>query len=377
MEIKNVKTIINKALKKPEISLLDWYIIKKFLGTFFFMIALIVAIAVVFDLSEKIDNFLENDAPLSKIIFDYYLNFIPYFAVLFSPLFTFVTVIYFTSRLAYNTEIIAILSSGVSFKRLLVPYFISALTLTLFAFTLNNFVIPHANARKLAFEDMYYHSSPKVVRERNIHKQIEPGIYIYLENYDTRSNIGRRFSIEKFQDGKLASKLLSEEIRWDSLKHKWTLYNYYIRDFHNDAQSITEGRKKDTTLNIGPGEFRRRENAIEAMNLGELNRFIREQKMQGAEDIDIYLIEKHRRFSLPFSAFILTLIGVSVSSKKVKGGIGMQLGIGLLISFSYIVFMQFSSQFAISGSLSPFIAVWIPNVIFSIVAVFLYRLAPK
>ncbi len=377
MEIKNVKTIINKALKKPEINLLDWYIIKKFLGTFFFMIALIVAIAVVFDLSEKIDNFLENDAPFSKIIFDYYLNFIPYFAVLFSPLFTFVTVIYFTSRLAYNTEIIAILSSGVSFKRLLVPYFISAMALTLFAFTLNNFVIPHANARKLAFEDMYYHSSPKVVRERNIHKQIEPGIFIYLENYDTRSNIGRRFSIEKFEEGKLASKLLSEEIRWDSLKHKWTLYNFYIRDFHNDAQSITEGRKKDTTLNIGPAEFRRRENAIEAMNLGELNRFIRDQKMQGAEDIDIFLIEKHRRFSLPFSAFILTLIGVSVSSKKVKGGIGMQLGIGLLISFSYIVFMQFSSQFAISGSLSPFIAVWIPNVIFSIVAVFLYRLAPK
>jgi lipopolysaccharide export system permease protein len=377
MEIKNVKTIINKALKRPDISILDWYIIKKFLGTFFFMIALIVAIAVVFDLSEKIDNFLENDAPLNKIIFDYYLNFIPYFAVLFSPLFTFVTVIYFTSRLAYNTEIIAILSSGVSFRRLLVPYFISAFALTVFAFTLNNFVIPHANARKLAFEDLYYHSSPKVVRERNIHKQIEPGIYIYLENYDTRSNIGRRFSIEKFEEGKLTSKLLSEEIRWDSLKHKWTLYNYYVRDFHNDAQSITEGRKKDTTLNIGPGEFRRRENAIEAMNLGELNRFIRDQKMQGAEDIDIFLIEKHRRFSLPFSAFILTLIGVSVSSKKVKGGIGMQLGIGLLISFSYIVFMQFSSQFAISGSLSPFIAVWIPNVIFSVVAVFLYRLAPK
>lgn len=377
MEINDVRKFIKKAVKKPEINILDWYIIKKFLGTFFFMIALIVAVAVVFDLSEKIDNFLENDAPLSKIIFDYYLNFIPYFAVLFSPLFTFVTVIYFTSRLAYNTEIIAILSSGVSFKRLLVPYFISALALTIFAFTLNNFVIPHANARKLAFEDVYYHSSPKLMRERNIHKQIEPGIYIFLESFDTRTNIGRRFSIERFENDKLASKLLSEEIRWDSIKHKWTIYNYYIRDFHGESQKITEGRKIDTTLNIGPDEFRRRENAIEAMNLGELNRFIRDQKMQGGGDINMYLIEKHRRFSLPFSAFILTLIGVAVSSKKVKGGIGMQLGIGLLISFSYIVFMQFSSQFAISGSLSPFIAVWIPNVIFAFVAAFLYRLAPK
>ncbi len=185
-------------MKKFQLHTLDWYIIKKFLGTFFFTIALIVAIAVVFDLSEKIDDFLENNAPFSKIIFDYYLNFIPYFAVLFSPLIIFISVIYFTSRMAYTSEIIAILSSGVSFNRLLVPYFVSAFSLTLFIFTLNNFVIPHANARKLIFEESYYHNSPKVVRERNIHKQIEPGIYVYLENFNTITNSGRKFSIEKF-----------------------------------------------------------------------------------------------------------------------------------------------------------------------------------
>jgi len=364
-------------MKKPNLSILDLYIIKKFLGTFFFTIALIVAIAVVFDLSEKIDNFLENEAPFSKILFDYYLNFIPYFAVLFSPLFTFVTVIYFTSRLAYSTEIIAILSSGVSFNRLLVPYLISAFGLTLFAFSLNNFVIPHANARKLAFEDTYYHKTAKVVREKNIHKQIEPGIIIFLESFDTHNNVGRKFSIEKFTNGVLKSKLLADEIRWDSLKNKWTIINYYNREFIDDSQVITQGRTIDTTLSLSPEEFRRRDNVFEAMNLGELNRFIKEQKMQGTEDIDAYLIEKHRRFSFPFSAFILTIIGVSVSSKKAKGGIGMQLGIGLLISFSYIMFMQFSSQFAIKGSLSPFIAVWIPNFVFAVVAVFLYRLAPK
>jgi lipopolysaccharide export system permease protein len=364
-------------MKKPRLLILDWYIIRKFLGTFFFTIILILAIAVIFDLSEKIDDFIENDAPASKIIFDYYLNFIPYFAVLFSPLFTFIAVIYFTSRMAYNTEIIAILSSGVSFRRLLLPYFVSALALTLFAFTLNNFVIPHANARKLAFEETYYHKSPKVVRERNLHKQIEPGIFIYLESFSTKSNVGRKFSMEKFDDGKLVSKLFADEIRWDSVKNKWHISNYYIRQFENESQTITQGIEADTTINIGPGEFRRRDNATEAMNLGELNQFIKDQKMQGAEEIDLYLIEKYRRFSFPFSAFILTLIGVSVSSKKVKGGIGMQLGIGLLISFSYIVFMQFSSQFAISGSFSPFIAVWIPNVLFAIIAVFMYRLAPK
>jgi lipopolysaccharide export system permease protein len=364
-------------MKKPELLILDWYIIRKFLGTFFFTIALIVAIAVVFDLSEKIDDFLENNAPASKIIFDYYFNFIPYFAVLFSPLFTFISVIYFTSRMAYNTEIIAILSSGVSFRRLLVPYFISALALTLFAFVLNNYVIPHANARKLAFEETYYHKSPKVERKRNIHKQIEPGIFIYLESFNTLSNSGRKFSMEKFEKGELVSKLFSDDIRWDSVKNKWHIRNYYIRNFHNESQQITQGKDADTTINLNPEEFRRRDNAVEAMNLGELNKFIKNQKMQGAEDIDLYLIEKHRRFSFPFSAFILTLIGVSVSSKKVKGGIGMQLGIGLLISFSYIVFMQFSSQFAISGSFSPFIAVWIPNILFAIIAVFIYRLAPK
>jgi lipopolysaccharide export system permease protein len=364
-------------MKKPKLMILDWYIIRKFLGTFFFTIVLIVSIAVVFDLSERIDDFLENNAPLSKIIFDYYLNFIPYFAVLFSPLFTFISVIYFTSRMAYNTEIIAILSSGVSFKRLLVPYFISALALMLFAFTLNNYVIPHANARKLAFEETYYHKSPKVVRERNIHKQIEPGIFIYLESFNTLSNSGRKFSMEKFKDDKLVSKLFSDEIQWDSTKNKWHIRNYYIRDFDRESQKITQGREADTTINISPEVFRRRDNAVEAMNLGELNQFIKEQKMQGAPDIDLYLIEKHRRFSFPFSAFILTLIGVSVSSKKVKGGIGMQLGIGLLISFAYIVFMQFSSQFAISGAFSPFIASWIPNVLFAIIAVFIYRLAPR
>lgn len=364
-------------MKRFELHKLDWYIIRKFLGTFFFTIALIVAIAVIFDLSEKIDDFLENNAPFRKIIFDYYLNFIPYFAVLFSPLITFISVIYFTSRLAYNTEIIAILSSGVSFRRLLVPYFVAAFALTLFTFMLNNFVIPHANARKLSFEETYYHNAPKVVRERNIHKQVEPGIFVYLESFNTMTNIGRKFSIEKFKDGKLVSKLLSDDIRWDSTKNKWHIRNFYIRDFMDEHQVIHEGKEMDTTLSLTPGEFRRRDNAVEAMNLGELNEFIREQKLQGAADIDLYLIEKHRRFSFPFSTFILTVIGVSVSSKKVKGGIGMQLGIGLLISFSYIVFMQFSSQFALSGAFSPFIAVWIPNVIFAVISVFIYRLAPK
>ncbi|MBN2481952.1 MAG: LptF/LptG family permease [Bacteroidales bacterium] len=364
-------------MKKLQLTIIDWYIIRKFLGTFFFTIILIILIAVVFDISEKLDDFMESHAPLNKIVFDYYLNFIPYFAVLFSPLFTFISVIYFTSRMAYNTEITAILSSGVSFRRLLIPYFISAFVLTLFAFLLNNFVIPHATQRKMQFEEVYYYHSPRLVSERNIHKQIEPGVYIYLESFNTLTNSGRRFSIEKYSDGILISKLLSDNIQWDSTLNKWRISNYYIRNYKGDNQEIISGLRIDTTLTITPEEFRRRDDAVEAMNLGELNQFINEQKLQGTQNINLSLLEKHKRFSFPFSAFILTLIGVSVSSKKVKGGIGMQLGLGLLISFSYIVFMQFSSQFAISGTLSPLIAVWIPNILFAFIAVILFRMAPR
>jgi lipopolysaccharide export system permease protein len=356
---------------------LDIYIIKKFLGTYFFAIFLIICIAVVFDFSEKIDDFLENHAPFSKIVIDYYLNFIPYFAVLFAPMFTFIAVIYFTSRMAYNTEIIAILSSGVSFNRLLRPYFIAATVIVMFNFLLGNFVIPRANSVRFKFEEEYYRNGPKQFNERNAHRQIEPGIFVYLESYNTENNYGRRFSIEKFVNGELVSKLISQDIRWDSVSSKWKIRNYYIRDYYENKQIIKQGFELDTTLNMTPDEFRRRENAVEAMNLSELNSFIKDQKLEGTSNVLALLVEKNRRFSFPFSTFILTIIGVSVSSRKVRGGIGMHIGIGLLVCFSYILFMQFSAQYAISGALPPIAAVWLPNFIFSIVAYFQYKIAPK
>ena len=356
---------------------IDEYIIKKFLGTFFFAIMLIIMIAVVFDFSEKIDDFIEKNAPMHAIIFDYYLNFIPYFSVLFMPLFTFIAVIYFTSRMAYNTEIIAILSSGVSFNRLLRPYFISATLIAIFSFALNNFVIPGSTKKMLNFEELYYRNNPAVFKLINVHRQIEPGVIIYLENFNTYNNSGRKFSIEKYDHGKLISKLISDDIRWDSTKNKWTIRNYYIRDYIGENQRITSGSSIDTTLNLSPEEFKRRDNAIQAMSFHELNDFITSQKLQGSSNIELALIEKYKRLSFPFSTFILTLIGVSVSSRKVKGGIGMQIGIGLLLSFSYILFMQFSTQFSISGTFSPLMAVWIPNFIFAFIAFLLYRFAPK
>ncbi len=363
--------------RKLGITIIDLYITKKFLGTFFFSITLILLIAVIFDFSEKIDNFLDHDAKLIDIITKYYLNFMPYFAVLFSSLFTFISVIYFTSRMAYRTEFIAIISSGMSFNRILVPYFFSATVIAIFSFVLMDFVIPNANRVRLDFEETYYHSVPIRVTERNIHRQIEPGVFIYLESYSTISDLGHRFSMEKYEDGALVSKLMSDYVKWDSTINKWVIRNYYIRDLDGYREHITSGTRLDTTLSMHPSDFKRRMNFMETMNIRELTEYIEQLKMLGESSVKAYQIEKHKRYAFPFSAFILTLIGVSVSSRKVKGGIGMQLGIGLMVAFSYLLFMQFASQFAIGGSLHPAIAVWMPNLVYSFIAFYLYRMAPK
>ncbi|MDP4225359.1 MAG: LptF/LptG family permease [Bacteroidota bacterium] len=360
------------------LKLIDRYIIKKFLGTFIFAILIIISIAVIFDISEKIDDFLERGATMKQIVFDYYLNFIPYFAVLFSSLFTFISVIFFTSKMAYNTEIIAILNSGMSFYRMLVPYFVSALILATFSFMMSNYVLPYANAKRLDFEEHYLHEKPVSFDDQNIHKQVKPGVFIYMESYSNITNVGYKFSIEKYnKDGQMISKLMSDYITWDSLKSKWSIKNYYIRNINGLKEQIINGSSIDTTLSITPSDFRRRDNYVETMSLSQLNKYIAEQKMQGAENIDALIIEKDKRLAFPLSTFILTLIGVSLSSRKVRGGIGMQIGLGILLSFAYILFLQFSSQFAISGTFSPLLAAWIPNIIFSIIALFLLKVAPK
>ncbi len=361
----------------PGLYKLDLYIIKKFLGTFFFAIGLLMLITIIFDLSEKLDEFMEHNAPVRAIAFDYFLNFIPYFAALIAPLFTFISVIFFTSKMAYNTEIIAILSSGVSFRRLLLPYFLASLFIVVLNIYLNNWVIPKANKERFVFEDKYYHGSTPGFGEKNVHRQIEPGVFIYLQSYSTVNDYGRQFSMEKFENGELVSKLMSQEIRWDTTKDKWVLRNYMIRNFEEGKQEILKGNSIDTTINLTTEEFKRRDNALEALDKRELDAFIVNQRLQGTSTVSALLVEKHRRIAGPFATFILTLIGVSVSSRKVRGGIGMHIALGLLMSTSYLVFQKFSAQFAISGMFSPFIAVWLPNVIFAILALLLYKTAPK
>lgn len=355
---------------------IDTYIIKKFLGTYFYAIALIISIAVVFDVAEKIDDFMEENAPLYGIVFHYYLNWIPYFANLFSSLFTFIAVIFFTSKMAYNTEIIAILSSGVSFRRLLYPYFISAMVIALLSFFLMSYIIPPANKVRLEFTYEYI-KNPYKNEEKNIHRQIEPGVFIYMKGYNTQSMVGYNFSMEKFEDKRLVSKLMSDYIKWDTTKNVWTIRNYYIRDIDSTEETIVSGRSIDTVLAVKPDDFSRFSEFVETMTTPELNEYIEEQLDQGADNIDSLLIEKYQRVAFPFSTFILTIIGVTLSSRKVRGGIGMHIGVGVTLSFSYILFMRFSTMFAVSGSLNPLIAVWTPNIIYAFVSVLLYRIAPK
>ena len=358
------------------IKILDWYIIRKFLTTFFFALGLIVLIAIVFDISEKIDDFLEKKAPLQSIIFDYYLNFIPYFANLFSPLFIFISVIFFTSKMASQSEIVAILSSGVSFRRLLAPYMVVAALLAGLSFYLNGWVIPHSNKTRLEFENTYI-KNPYVLKSRNIHRQIFPGQFIYFESYNTLENMGFRFTYERFEDGKLAYKLSSERLVWDSTKVSWRAENYLIRQIDGMKEIVKEGATFDTTFSFSPKEFNRREIFIQAMDNTELDANIAEKKMRGTEGLQFDEVEKYRRSSFPFATFILTLIGVSLSSRKVRGGIGLQIGAGILLSFTYIMFMQISTTFATNSNFPAIVAVWIPNIVYAIIAAYLLRKAPK
>ncbi len=355
---------------------IDLYIIGKFLGTFFYAITLIILIVIIFDLSEKIDDFIEKQAPLYDILFVYYLNFIPYFINLFSPLFTFIAVIFFTSRMAFNTEIIAILSSGVSFARLLVPYFISAIFLAMLSVYLSNVLIPQANRQRLDFEETYVRGQ-RQFRERDIHMQIRPGEFIYLESFNDRLNIGYKFALERISDGELTYKLLADRAEWIDSINTWNLRNYYIRTIDGVNETLTSGNRKDTVLRFSPDDFIQNLRDMETLNFRELQDFIDNERLKGSENIKFYLVEKHRRVAFPFATLVLTLIGVSLSSRKVRGGIGIHLGVGLTLSFSFILFMQISTTFATNGNLPAFIAVWIPNLVYAILGLYLLKTSPK
>ncbi len=357
------------------LKIIDWYIIKKFLGTYIFTILMIIAVVIVIDFSQKVEPFIKNAAPTQAIIFNYYMNFVPYFVNMFSPLITFIAVIFFTSKLADDSEIIAMLSSGIDFKRLLKPYLISATVISLSTLLLSSFVIPKGNIIRLNFENKYYRPK-KVDYAQNIQLEIEPGVIMYLERYDNATSTGYHLSLDKFEGKELKSRLTAQTIEYNS-DHHWTIEKYMIRNFKGLKEEISLGEKTDTVLHIIPSDFLISTFDSEQMTTPALSKYIERQKKRGIGNIQPFEIEYHKRFSMAFAAFILTVIGASVSSRKIKGGMGFNIGIGLLLSFSYILFMQISSSFAVSGLVSPFIAVWSPNFLYLFIALWLYRKAPR
>jgi len=355
---------------------IDFYIIKKFLGTFFYAISLLIIIVIIFDLSENIDEFISKKAPLNAIIFDYYLNFIPYFINLFSYLFTFISVIYFTSHMAGKSEIIAILSSGISYYRMLRPYFISAIFLAVLSFYLANFLIPHTNQKRRAFTDVYFKNLAKS-KDEHIHLQINPGTFVYMESFNMSSLTGYRFTLEKYSGNRLEYKLMSDRIIYDSTGNKWTIQNYTSRSIDGLKEKITQGAAMDTAINLLPEELYIKKENYEEMTFGELQGFIQRERLKGSEEVVYYDMEKHNRIASPFATLIMTLIGVSLSSRKLRGGIGMHLGLGILLTFAYILLMRVTTVFATVGDLPPYLAAWIPNFIFGLIGLALLKSAPK
>ena len=361
--------------KDFKLQIIDRYIIKQFLGTFVFIIILIISITVVFDINEKIDAFLKPEVTLYEIAFKYYANFIPYFIGLFSPLFSFITVIFFTSRLADRSEIIAILSNGVSFNRLMLPYLLSATLIATGNYLLSAYVIPKANVTRIEFQNTYIRNK-QVQSARNIQLEVEPGTFAYFDTYDASSSMGYRFSLDHFEDKQLVSRLIAGSIKYDSL-YQWTIIDYIIRDFEGMHERISSGSRKDTVLTFVPSDFLISEGDCETMTSPELAKHINRQKQRGIGNIQTFEIEYHMRYATIMSFYILTIIGLSLSSRKIRGGMGVNIGIGLGLSFAYVLFSKISSTFAVSGLVSPMIAVWIPNILYVFITVYVYRQAPR
>lgn len=356
---------------------LDKYIIKQFLITFFFAIFLLSLIAIIIDITEKIDNFLTNKAPFSAIVFDYYLNFIPWITLLISPLFVFISVIFFTSRLTMNTEIIVMLNGGMSFYRLLMPYLFTSILLAFSISYYNHYILPKQNVTRIAFEESYASKKENQVFQINYHFQIGKDTMIYTQSYNKQNQSGYKFTMERLKDYNITYRIDADNIAWDSLKNKWKLQTYTIRQLQAKDDILIKGSDTLMRLPIVPNDYDIQVYEMEKMTTPKLKLFIQDQVIKGAENVKFYQLELHRRTAIPFSVIILTIIAVALTTHKVRNGMGIYLVLGLLISGAFIIVQQFSSVFAIKGNLDPLIGAWIPNIVFSVLAVFLIIRAPK
>lgn len=358
---------------------IDWYIIKKFIGTYIFSILLIISISIVFDVNENLAKFSQYHAPLEAIVFDYYANFVPYFANLFSALFVFISVIFFTSKLAGNSEFIAMLATGMSFKRLLRPYMITCVLLAGLSYYLSAYVIPHGTVIRQNFETMYKNKRKNTSAE-NVQLQVGRGVIAYIQHYDNTMKKGYGFCLDKFENKKLVSHLTAMEVQYDTIsdsKYHWKLTNWKIRRLKGLREHITSGAEKDSVIMMEPTDLVYSKGQQETFTSPELKDYISKQIDRGSGNVVQYQVEYHKRIASSFASFILTIIGASLSSRKRKGGMGMYLGIGLALSFTYIMMQTVSATFAINAYFPPMLAAWIPNIVFAVIAFVCYRHAPS
>ena len=358
---------------------IDTYIIGKFLGTYFFSILLIISVAVVFDYNDNIDKLTSNGAPWKEIL-EYYLNFVPYYANLFSSLFVFIAVIFFTSKLAGNSEIIAIISAGISLKRLLRPYLISAAVISVLTFVLSSEVIPRGSVERLAFENQYKRRKKNATYADNVQMQVDTGVIAFIEHFDGPTKTGFHFQLDKFEQKKLVSHLTATSITYDTLSNErfhWKIHNVNIRDMHGMRERITHFDELDSISVMEPSDFLSTRNFQETMTNKELLEYIERAKIRGTGNLKTFQVEYYKRYASAFAAFIMTVIGVSLSSRKRKGGMGFSLGVGLILSVAYAFFQAVTAGFATNANVPPIIAVWLPNIVFAFIAYYLYRKAPK
>ncbi len=355
--------------------LIDQYILKKFLSTFFFVVFLLVAIVTVIDYTEKNDDFLEHNLGFAEVL-GYYIDFIPYVASLITPITVFIAVVFVTSGMAGRTEIIAILSSGVSFIRMLVPYFMGAAFIAAISFLLNGWIIPNANKDRIAFE-LKYIKKMTSNDDKDIHIKVAPELYAYMERYNSMSDVGYRFTLERIVGNEMLEKLSARRIEWDTTHTKWKLKEWELHTFDGSKEKIEKGNELDTALNILPKDLGTTYGLYETLTLPELNQHIAILRERGGNDIPVYQVEEYIRYMSPFTAIILTFIGVIMSARKSRGGSGFQIALGFFIAFLYIIFYIFSRSIAEANSLNPLFAVWLPNIIFSIVGLILYNTVPR
>lgn len=354
---------------------LDWYILKKLLVTFIFVVGMLELIICVIDYTEKNDDFIKNEVTGEQIRY-YYLTFIPYIASLLTPITVFITTVLVTARLAARTEIVAMLASGISFKRLMFPYLIGSVIIGAASFYLNSYIIPDANKYRIEFE-LEFLKDPWYNTDKHIHVKIGEEGYVYLYRYDNRRDIGNNITLEKIRGTELLEKITARQIEWIDSTRTWKLKRWQKRSVEDFGEVIEEGQEIDTLLALSPSDFANKDRHWETMTMTELKDYIILQRSRGADDVPLYEIEKYIRYMQPFTVVILMAIGVIVSARKSRRGTGFQIALGFLIAFMFIITFILAKSIAEAGSMNTIVAIWIPNMIFSIVSVLLYKTVPR